>query len=211
MLESLGRNMEREDLPKLDFTISFETVAAAVKKSQSYSLPEIALRFDDVAKKQPVEISAALQLIAYGVPPSLADHALKVLLVLFECFESVAPDLPIIGLDAVQAAFSRTDSVLLKSATKSKEEKQKSQQSYLMNLKEYALVAFVTSYLQDNIRGISLETELVRQSCWVMLDSYVVAYHAYLDSKKGVKQNGSPPRSKPRNPTSSSKRHRRRS
>lgn len=42
--------MKGEDLPKLDFTISFETVAAAVKKSQSYSLPEIALRFNDVAK-----------------------------------------------------------------------------------------------------------------------------------------------------------------
>lgn len=203
--------MQHDDLSQFNMTISFETVAAAVKKSQSYSLPEIALRFDDVAKKQPVEISTALQLIAYGVPPSLVDHALKVLLVLFECFESVAPDLPIISLDAVKAAFSRNDSVLLKSATKSKEEKLKSQQSYLMNLKEYALVAFVTSYLQDNIRGISRDTEMVRQSCWVMLDSYVVAYHDYLDSKKGVKQNGSPPRSKPRNPTSSPKRHQRRS
>lgn len=203
--------MEREDLPKLNFTISLETVAAALRKSESYDMQEAIRRFDDIAKKQPAVMGAAVQLGSRGVPLSLIKHAMKKLLVLFECFESVAPELPSIAHEVVQDAFTRNTNALLKYATQSKPEVQRSQHEYIMNSKEHALLAFVVRYLQNNIRGISRETEMVRQSCCVMLDSYVVAYHAYLDSKKGVKQNGSPPRSKPRNPTSSSKRHRRRS
>ena len=56
--------------------------------------------------------------------------------------------------------------------------------SSLMNLKEHMLVALATSYLQDNIRGISREAEMVRQCCGLMMDAYVVAYQDYLQSKK---------------------------
>jgi|GEM_PF-1613818 hypothetical protein len=179
--------MRYDDLSESNMTISFEAVAAALKKSESYEMQDAIRRFEDVAKKQPAVMGAAVQLGSLGVPLSLVEHALKILLVLFECFESEAPDLPSLKQEVVQDAFTRNTEALRTYATQSKDEAKKSQHSYLMNLKEYALVAFVTSYLQDNVRGISRETEMVRQCCWVMMDAYIVAYHAHFESKKGAK------------------------
>lgn len=179
--------MRHDDLSESNRTISFEAVAAALRKSESYDTQQAIRRFEDVAKKQPAVMGAAVQLGSRGVPLSLVEHALKILLVLFECFESEAPDLPAVKQEVVQDAFTRNTEALLTYATQSKDEAKRSQHSYLMNLKEHALVAFVISYLQDNVRGINRETEMVRQCCWVMMDAYIVAYHAHLESKKGAK------------------------
>lgn len=179
--------MRHDDLSEFNMTISIEAVAAAVKKSQSYSFQETVRRFEDVAKKQPAVMGAAVELDSLGVPLSLVEHALKVLLVLFECFETEAPDLPSIKPEVVQAAFTRTTKVLNTIASQSKDEAERSQHAYVMNLKEHALVAFIAPYLQGNIPCTSRETEMVRQCCWVMMDAYVVAYHAHLESKNGVK------------------------
>jgi hypothetical protein len=176
--------MRNDDLSKFNFTISIEAVADAVKKSQSYSFQEAIRRFEDVAKMQPAVMGAAVQLNSHGVPLTLVEHALKVLLVLFECFESEAPDLPSIMPEVVQDAFDRNTALLLAYCAESGSEAKTSQASYIMNLKQHPLVAFVTNYLQENIRGISRETEMVRQCCWVMMDAYVVAYDDYLKSKK---------------------------
>lgn len=49
----------------------------------------------------------------------------------------------------------------------------------MKKMKEHTLLAFLTSYLQDNFAGITRKTELVRRCYWVMTDAYVVAYDEY--------------------------------
>jgi hypothetical protein len=83
-----------------------------VKKAQSYSVHERIRRFDEVAAKQGAVMEAAIQLGSLGVPMPLVDHALMVLLVLFECFESEVPNLPLIKPQVVQDAFDRNAKVI---------------------------------------------------------------------------------------------------
>jgi hypothetical protein len=176
--------MQPNNFSEFNFTISIEAVANAIKKSQSYRIEERIRRFDDIAAKQGAVMGAAIQLGSLGVPMRLVDHALTVLLVLFECFESEVPDLPSIKPEVVQDAFDRNAEAIRFFECEPEVEANRLQQVYFKNLKEHTLMAFLTSYLQDNLEGITRETELVRRCCWVMTDAYIVAYHDYLKSKK---------------------------
>jgi hypothetical protein len=176
--------MRPEKFSEFNFTISIEAVADAVKKSQSYSVEERIRRFDDIAAKQGAVMGAAIQLGSLRVPMPLVDHALMVLLVLFECFESEVPDLPSIKPEVVQDAFDRNAKAIRFFEGMPEQEASKLHQVYVTNLEEHTLLAFLTSYLRDNLVGITRETELVRRCCWVMTDAYVVAYHKYLKAKK---------------------------
>jgi len=177
--------MRPEKFSEFNFTISIEAVADAVKKSQSYSIEERIRRFDDIAAKQGAVMGAAIQLGSLGVPMPLVDHALMVLLVLFECFEAEVPDLPSIKPKIVQDAFDRNAEAIRFFDGIPENEAAELQQVYVKNMKEHTLLAFLTSYLQDNLVGITRETELVRRCCWVMTDAYVVAYHEYLEAQTG--------------------------
>jgi len=99
--------MQLSNFSEFYFTISIEAVANAVKKSQSYSIEERIRCFDDIAAEQGAVMGAAIQIGSLGVPMPLVDHALMVLLVLFECFESEVPDLPSIKPEIVQDALDR--------------------------------------------------------------------------------------------------------
>lgn len=175
--------MPPEEFSEFNFTLPIEAVADAMKKVKACSVSERTRRFDDIAAKQGAVMGAAIQLSALGVPMPLVEHALVVLLVLFECFESEAPDMPSIQPEAVQAAFDRNADMIRFFEGESEADAAKLQQVYLKNLKEHTLLAFLTSYLQDHLEGITRATELVRRCCWVMTDAYVVAYHDYLESK----------------------------
>ena len=175
--------MQRDKLAQFNFTISIDAVAEALKKAQSYSVHERIRRFDDVAAKQGAVMGAAIQLGSLGVPMPLVDHALMVLLVLFECFESEVPNLPSIKSQVVQDAFDRNADAVGFFEGESEAEAARLQQVYAQNLQEHTVMAFLVSYLQENIVGITRETELVRRCCWVMTDAYVVAYHDYLQRK----------------------------
>lgn len=175
--------MPPNNFSEFNFTISIEAVANAVKKSRSYNIEERIRRFDDIAAKQGAVLGAAIQLGSLGVPMRLVDHALVVLLVLFECFESEVPDLPSIKPEVVQDAFDRNAELTRFLDSKPEDEANRLQQVYVKNLKEHTLLAFLASYLQDNIVAITRETEMVRRCCWVMMDAYVVAYHEYLETR----------------------------
>jgi hypothetical protein len=172
-----------EELRKFNFTIPIESVADAIKKAKSYSVAERTRRFDDVASKQGAVMGAAIQLASLGVPMPLVDHALTVLLVLFECFESEAPELPSIKPHVVQAAFDRNAEAIRFFERESETDAARLQEIYVKNLKEHTLLAFLTDYLREHIIGINRETELVRRCCWVMTDAYVRAYHEYLEAR----------------------------
>lgn len=175
--------MQPEELSEFNFTIPVEAVASAMKKIKACGIVERTRRFDDIAAKQGAVMGAAIQLASQGVPMPLVEHALVVLLVLFECFESEAPELPSIQPSKVQAAFDRNADMMRFFEGESDADAAKLHQVYLKNLKEHTLLAFLTSYLQDHLVGITRETELVRRCCWVMTDAYVVAYHEHVESK----------------------------
>ncbi|MEZ6101090.1 MAG: hypothetical protein R3E01_19280 [Pirellulaceae bacterium] len=89
--------MSTPDLSQFNFTITVEEVAAAIKKVDAYSVEQKLLRFDDVAAKQGNVMGAAVQLGSLKVPMELVEESLFVLLVLFELFEAVAPNMPAVS------------------------------------------------------------------------------------------------------------------
>ena len=172
--------MSTPDLSELNYTITVDDVATAIKKVNAYSTEQRIRRFDDVAAKQGNVMGAAVQLGSLEVPMDLVEESLYVLLVLFELFEAVAPTMPPVSQETVQASFDRYAAMIRFYDQESSQELQRLSQIQWKNFKEHAVLAFVVNHLQEKLIGINRETELVRQCCMVMMEAYV---STYLDSK----------------------------
>ncbi|QDT05108.1 hypothetical protein K227x_35070 [Rubripirellula lacrimiformis] len=172
--------MTTPDLSQFNFTISIETVADTIKIVQKRTNEERTRRFDDIAAKQGNVMGAAVQLGGLGVSMDLVEHALYVLLVLFEIFEAEAPGLPTVSQETVQAEFDR-----YAESVKFYEDETPANATHLQtiqweNFSEHAVVAFVVSHLTDHVKGFNRDTEFVRQCCMVMMQSYVRTYRDWL-------------------------------
>jgi hypothetical protein len=172
--------MTTPDFSEFNFTISIESVADTVKKIQECTHEERTRRFDDIAAKQGNVMGAAIQLGGLGVPMNLVEQALYVLLVLFECFESEAPGLPMVSQDTVQSEFDRHAASLRFYEGETAATATHLQTIQWENYSEHAIAAFVISHLNDHVTGLNRETELVRQCCMVIMQSYVKTYRDWL-------------------------------
>ncbi len=172
--------MATPNFSDFNFTISIESVADTVQKVRQCTHDERTRRFDDIAAKQGAVMGAAIQLGGLGVPMNLVEHALYVLLVLFECFESEAPDLPAVSQETVQAEFDRHAASLRFYESETSANATHLQKIQWGNYSEQAVAAFVVSHLIDNVKGLNRETELVRQCCMVMMQAYVKTYRDWL-------------------------------
>ena len=87
------RTVRIEDV-EYGYSISQERIARALDKVNRYSLIERLRRLDDVNAAQPELFGAVFDVMRQGVNAKTTDHAVQVLLVLFECFLELAPDFP---------------------------------------------------------------------------------------------------------------------
>ena len=172
--------MSTPDLSQFNITITVDNVVAAIKKVDAYSVEQRIRRFDDVAAKQPNVMGAAVQLVSLNVPVEMVEVSFYLLLVLFEVFESVAPNMPAVRQETVQATFDRYAAMVRFYDKESPQEIQRLIGIQWKSFKEHAVAAAVVSHLQDKLKGINRETALVRQACMVMLDAYVSTYHDWL-------------------------------
>lgn len=168
--------MSTPDLSQFNFTISVDDVATAIKKVNAYSTEQRIRRFDDVAAKQGNVMGAAIQLGWLKVPLDLVEESLYVLLVLFELFEAVAPTMPPVSQETVQASFDRYAAMIRFNDNLSPGEVERLSQAQCKNFKEHVVLAFVVNHLREKLIGINRETVLVRQCCMVMTESFVSTY-----------------------------------
>lgn len=163
---------------RFNFSITPEQVADAVMKVTNYSFEEKTGRFDDIYAAQPALLGAAVQLPSLGVDLRLAEHALHVLLVLFECFSECVPMLPKIAPEAVQKAFDDIASMLRFYDGESEVEARRLQEVWVRSHREQAIVAFVVGYLHSELRVPTRHEELVRNCCLAITNAYLAAYEA---------------------------------
>ncbi|MCS7470025.1 hypothetical protein NZK35_25540 [Stieleria sp. ICT_E10.1] len=168
--------MHTPDLSEFNFTITVDDVATAIKKVNAYSTEQRIRRFDDVAAKQGNVMGAAVQLGSLKVPMELVEESLYVLLVLFELFEAVAPTMPPVSQETVQDSFDKYAAMIRFYDEESPRETQRLSQAQWKKFPEHAVLAFVVNHLKEKLIGINRETELVRQCCMVMTQSFVSTY-----------------------------------
>jgi hypothetical protein len=151
-------------------------MANAIAKVEKYSVAEKVRRFDDLFAIQPALLGAAVQLPSLGIDMQLADHAFHVLLVLFECFSTYAPELRSITTETVQEAFDDIALMLRFYDGESPEEAHRLQMVCAKEHQEHAVLAFVVNYLNTKLRDATREQELVRNCCLAMTNAYLAAY-----------------------------------
>ena len=76
----------------------------------------------------------------------------------------------------MQASFDRYAAMIRFYDNESSRELERLSQAQWKNFKEHAVLAFVVNHLQEKLIGINRETELVRQCCMVMTQSFVSTY-----------------------------------
>ncbi len=163
---------------RFSFSITPEQLADAVLKVGNYSVAEKTRRFDDIFAAQPALLGAAVQPPSLGVDLGMAEHAFHILLVLFECFIEHVPTLPKIAPDTVQKAFDDIASMLRFYDGESDAEARRLQEIWMRNQKEQAVIAFVVSYLNSELKAPTRDQELVRNCCLAITNAYLVTYEA---------------------------------
>lgn len=123
-------------------------------------------------------LGAAVQLPSLGVDMKTADHAFHVLLVLFECFSMHVPNLPKIAPETVQKAFDDIASMLQFYDSETVAEANRLQAIWTKQHKEHAVIAFVVSYLNSQMKEPTRDQELVRNCCLAMANAYLTTYEA---------------------------------
>ena len=131
---------------------------------------------DRIFTDQPAVLGAVVQLHSLGVSYVTQEHALHVLLVLFECFNRVLPGLPRIAEESVQNALDNNAAML---RLLNEESDKSAEQLLRLSIKKYpepGVLAFVGGYLNDNgFSTFSPENELVSRTCKSVMDVFVEA------------------------------------
>ena len=177
-MRSIQRQSVVLDGQRFNFSITPKQMAIAIAKVDGFSVAEKIQRFDDIFAAQPAVLGAAVQLPSLGVDVKTADHAFHVLLVLFECFSMHVPKLPKIAPETVQRAFDNIASMLKFYDGESVAESDRLQAIWTKQQKEHAVVAFVVSYLNSQIKEPTRDQELVRNCCLAMTIAYLTTYEA---------------------------------
>ncbi|CAN5392386.1 hypothetical protein BH11PLA2_BH11PLA2_23470 [soil metagenome] len=175
---SIQRQSIIVDGQRFNYSISPEQIASVVAKVGSYSFAEMTRRFDDIHAAQPAVLGAAVQLPSLGVDLKIVDHALHVVLLLFEIFSEHVPTIQKITPDAVQKAFDDIESMLRFYDGESDADAHRLQKIWMSNHREHAVLAFVIGTLNAELSAPTREQDLVRNCCLAMTNAYLFAYDA---------------------------------
>ena len=88
------------------YSITQEQLTRAIEKVDRLTLLERLKRIDDVNISQPALFSLAFDVMRFGVNAKTTDHAIQVMLVMFECSLELAPTFPTISRAAVERALN---------------------------------------------------------------------------------------------------------
>jgi len=165
-------------LSAYNFTVPVETVAQAIKRVQGYTFDERIRRFDDVAQRQMPVLCAGLDLKHHAIPMRLVDHALQVILILFEIFELAAPTLPTVSQQAVQREFDQLAEAIRFFG--GEPNPWKLIEIFLQEFPEHTILASVVGYLQEHVNEPTREHLFVVQCCFAVTYAYVKTYREWL-------------------------------
>ncbi len=158
-----------------DQPISIDQVAQVIADVNRLDFTAKVKRLDRIFVDQPAVLGAVVQLHALGVDPPTQEHAFHVLLVLYECFTRHVPDLPRISEEMVQAALDNNAAMLKFYDDVPAAEAARLQQRAALKHPERNVLAFVVSYLHEQLPKYSRENELVITVCKTVMDAFVKA------------------------------------
>jgi hypothetical protein len=160
-----------------DKPLSVNQVAEAIAYVDSLDFEAKVKRADKIFADQPAVLGAVVQLHSLDVDYPTQEHALHVLLVLYECFTRHVPDLPRISEEMVQSAFDDNVAMLRFYDGETPEETARLQRLASLRHPEQNVLAFVVSYLAEHFPKYSSENELVVNACTAVMAAFVKAKH----------------------------------
>ncbi len=155
--------------------ISLEQVADVIAYVESLNCEAKVKRADRIFADQPAVLGAVVQLHSLGVDFPTQEHALHVLLVLYECFTRHVSDLPRITEEMVQASFDNNVAMLRFYHQETPEEAARLQRLAILEHPEQNVLAFVVGYLSEHLPNYSRQNELVINACTAVTDAFVKA------------------------------------
>ena len=123
--------------------ISLQQVAEVVAYVESLDFEAKLKRVDRIFADQPAVLGAVVQLHSLGVDYPVQEHAMHVLLILYECFTRYVSDLPRISKEMVQAAFDNNVAELRFYDGETTEEAARLQRLAALEYPERNVLAFV--------------------------------------------------------------------
>ena len=156
-------------------SISVEQVAEAIAYINGLDMAAKLKRVDHIFEDQPAVLGAVVQLHSLGVDYPTQEHALHVLLVLYECFTRNVSGLPSISQETVQAAFDNNAAMLRFYDGVASQEATRLQQLASLKHPERNVLAFVVGCLRDQLPNDSRDDALVINACKTVMDAFVEA------------------------------------
>jgi hypothetical protein len=156
--------------------ISLQQVAEVIAYVESLDFEAKLKRVDRIFADQPAVLGAVVQLHSLGVDYPVQEHAMHVLLILYECFTRYVSDLPRISKEMVQAAFDNNVAELRFYDGETTEEAARLQRLAALEYPERNVLAFVVGYLDEQLPTTdSREKELVINACKAVMNVFVSA------------------------------------
>ena len=170
--------------------ISVEQVAAVIAYLDSLDLEAKVKRVDRIFQDQPAVLGAVVQLHSLGVDYPTQEHAIYVLLVLYECFTRHVSGLPRISEEMVQTAFDNNVAMLRFYDEELPEEAARLQRLAALKHPEPNVLAFVVGYLSEQFPKYSRENELVINASKAVMDAFVEAKRLTNGQRREAKRVG---------------------
>jgi hypothetical protein len=170
--------------------ISVEQVARAIAYVDSLDLQAKVKRVDRIFQDQPAVLGAVVQLHSLGVDYPTQEHAIHVLLVLYECFTRHVSGLPRISEEMVQAALDSNVAMLRFYDEEPPEEAARLQRLAALKHPEPNVLAFVVGYLSEQFPNYSRENELVINVSKAVMDAFVEAKQLTTGQRREAKRVG---------------------
>jgi hypothetical protein len=168
--------------------ISVKQVAETIAIVDALDFEARSKRVEDIFERQPTVLGTVIQLHSVGVDYSTQEHALYVLLVLYECFARHVKGLPKISQEMVQVALDRDVARHKFYDDETPEEAARLQQLEAREYPERNVLAFVVGYLSEHLPNHSRENELAIHACTAVMDAFVKAKErAFTRGKKPSK------------------------
>lgn len=155
--------------------LSLEQVASAIGYVTRLDRDGRVKLADKIFEDQPAVLGAVVQLHSLGVDFPTQEHALHVLLVLYECFTRHVPGLPKITEATVQAAFDNNSAMLRFYDEETPDEAARLQRIAALRHPEPNVLAYVFGYLAEQFPSNSRENELVINACMAVMAAFVSA------------------------------------
>ena len=157
-------------------TITLQQVADTVAYVESLDFDAKLKSVDRIYEAQPAALGAVVQLKALGVDYATQEHALHVLLVLYECFTRNVSNLPRITEEMVQNALDNNVAMTEFFDEEHPQEASRLQPLSIEKYPERNVLAFVVGYLDEQgLTRPSRENELVIHTCKSIMDAFIEA------------------------------------